>query len=86
VAFGVLSALPGLRSDGGVALAVLFSGGTFLHAALVHVLPSVHLPEEVEGPPSASSSGGGSGVSWAMVVGMALPPIAAAALPHAHHR
>ena len=37
----VLSALPAFASPTAVSLALLFSGGTFLYAATMHILPEV---------------------------------------------
>ena len=41
VTFVVFSHIPLFGGDQGVALAILFSGGTFLHAAAHHILPDV---------------------------------------------
>ena len=53
VTFVLLGSLAAVSDARNVALCVLFSGGTVLHAGLVHVLPSVL-------PPHHHSSGGGS--------------------------
>lgn len=39
--YTLLRNLPGLTSTHSVALCVLFSGGTFLYAACMHILPHV---------------------------------------------
>ena len=41
VTYILLSMFRGAVGEKGVALAMLFSGGTFLHAATSHILPSV---------------------------------------------
>ncbi|KAK9825650.1 hypothetical protein WJX81_005153 [Elliptochloris bilobata] len=41
VTFGLLAAAPALSSEAGIALCVLFSGGTFLYASCIHILPEV---------------------------------------------
>lgn len=78
--YALLAAVPALSSDTGIALAVLFSGGTFLQAATMHVLPSVLAGKE---------GGGGGGLArqqlLAVVAGLALPLLLSAALPHDHH-
>lgn len=38
--YGLLSALPFMSQGGNIPLAVLFSGGTVLYAATMHILPS----------------------------------------------
>ena len=48
----VLGLSPFLSHPAGAALCVIFSGGTFLYAACVHVLPE------------ARQAGPGSGLSW----------------------
>ena len=41
VTYAVLGNIAALTSPGSVALIVLFSGGTFLYAATMHILPEV---------------------------------------------
>ena len=59
VSFAVLGHLPALSDPRAVALCVLFSGGTVLHAGLVHVLPSV-IPPHSQSLSSSPSTGGGT--------------------------
>ncbi len=61
--FAALRAVPALTSPAAVSLALLFSGGTFLHAACMHVLPEV-------------AGGGAGGTRLAAVAAGALLPTA----------
>lgn len=70
--YATLASLPMLSSPAAIALAVLFSGGTFLHAACLHMLP------DIMARPQA--------LSWrhlaALLAGSVAPIGLAAALPH----
>lgn len=73
LAYLLLGSVPTLTSPGAVALVLLFSGGTFLHAATSHILPDV-------------LAGAAPGVRGALplVLG-AVAPLALQALhPHGH--
>jgi zinc transporter 9 len=67
----LLRAVPALSSEPSIALAVLFSGGTFMFAACIHVLPSVG---DVAGAQLA-----------VLVAGMTVPLFLSSLLPHHHH-
>lgn len=71
----LLTSAPALSSDAGIALAVLFSGGTFLFAAAVHVLPSVSGSSQPLTRPQLAAA----------AAGMLLPLLLSAAIPHDHH-
>jgi solute carrier family 39 (zinc transporter), member 9 len=62
--YAALLSLPGLASPTMVALCLLFSGGTFLYAAAVHVLPEV-----------LGGAAGPGGVKLAAVVAGGLAPV-----------
>ena len=66
----------------GVAAALLFSGGTLVHAAAVHVLPSVapRLGFSSDSEDEASAAR----VRYALVAGAAAPLILSALAPHEH--
>jgi zinc transporter ZupT len=66
--------LPGVTSQLNVALCVLFSGGTFLYAACVHIFPSV----------LGSSGMVPNRQLPALVVGAALPLLLSTLVPHHH--
>eukprot|EP00877_Chromochloris_zofingiensis_P005743 jgi/Chrzof1/1516/Cz10g10210.t1 len=69
-----LSHAPGMTSDGSVALCVLFSGGTVLYAACIHILPALMGPHG-----SLSSS-----KLLALTVGMVLPMVLSLTIHHSH--
>ena len=94
VTFFALLISGGGGADGsglGVAAALLFSGGTLVHAAAVHVLPSVAAELSFSSASSSSSSPSGSSagetsarVRYALVAGAAAPLILSALAPHEH--
>lgn len=74
--YGLLGSLAVLSSPGAVALCVLFSGGTFLYAATMHILPEV------------LQSGGGGGharMSSSQLAAVALGSLLPVALSWGHH-
>ncbi len=75
--YALLSHAAWLTSGVSVALAILYSGGTFLYASCIHIFPSVF------------SSGGGSSHSHAKLIalcsGMLLPLLLSASMGHHHH-
>lgn len=69
----------------GVAAALLFSGGTLVHAAAVHVLPSVIEKLSFSSSPSdASDERISARVRYALAAGAAAPLILSALAPHEH--
>lgn len=74
VTYGLIGAIPALSSASSTALCVLFSGGTFLYAACMHILP------EVVGHDASLNL-----VQLAAVLcGSVLPLLLSLATPHAH--
>ena len=74
VTYGLIAAIPRLSSPAATALCVLFSGGTFLYAACMHILP------EVVGHDASLST-----VQVAAVLcGSILPLLLSLAVPHTH--
>lgn len=72
--YGLIGVIPALSSASSTALCVLFSGGTFLYAACMHILP------EVVGHDASLNN-----VQLAAVVcGSLLPLLLSLATPHAH--
>ncbi|KAK9806802.1 hypothetical protein WJX72_003345 [[Myrmecia] bisecta] len=69
-----LSAVPSLSSPAATALCMLFSGGTFLYAACIHILP------EVMGHHGQLTKG----QLLAVVVGCIIPLLTASLAPHEH--
>ena len=69
--YGLLGSLAVLQSHAAVALCVIFSGGTFLYAATMHILPEV--------------LGGGHHLSTAQLVAVAAGSLAPVALSWGHH-
>lgn len=72
--YGLIGAIPALSSGAATALCVLFSGGTFLYAACMHILPEVIGHET-----SLNLKQLG-----AVVSGAVLPLLLAMASPHSH--
>ena len=85
--YGLLSAVPGITDN--IPLVVLFSGGTVLYAATVHVLPSaMHAgPVSKDHEHTGRPQDGSSGRSQLLLVslGMLLPLVLSAAFGHGHH-
>lgn len=74
VTYGLIGAIPALSSASSTALCVLFSGGTFLYAACMHILP------EVVGHDASLNM-----VQLAAVLcGSVLPLLLSLVTPHAH--
>ena len=72
--YGLIGVVPALSSASSTALCVLFSGGTFLYAACMHILP------EVVGHDASLNM-----IQLAAVLcGSALPLLLSLATPHAH--
>lgn len=71
--YGLLGSLTFLSSPGAVALCVIFSGGTFLHAATMHILPEV------------LSSGGNGRMGSMQLAAVAVGSLLPAALSWGHH-
>lgn len=76
----------GSGSGLGVAAALLFSGGTLVHAAAVHVLPSVapRLGFSSSSSNSSEEDETSARVRYALVAGAAAPLILSALVPHEH--
>lgn len=76
----------GSGSGLGVAAALLFSGGTLVHAAAVHVLPSVAPRLGFSSSPSESceEEETSARVRYALVAGAAAPLLLSALAPHEH--
>ena len=68
----------------GVAAALLFSGGTLVHAAAVHVLPSVAPALSLSSCDSAAAGEASTRVRYALVAGAAAPLLLSALAPHEH--
>ena len=68
----------------GVAAALLFSGGTLVHAAAVHVLPSVAPALSLSSCDSAAAGEASARVRYALVAGAAAPLLLSALAPHEH--
>ena len=74
ITYGLIGAIPALSSASSTALCVLFSGGTFLYAACMHILP------EVVGHDASLNM-----VQLASVLcGSVLPLLLTLAMPHSH--
>ena len=74
VTYGLIAAIPALSSPSATALCVLFSGGTFLYAACMHILP------EVVGHDASLSTAQVA----AVLSGAVLPLLLSLAVPHSH--
>ncbi|WIA16388.1 hypothetical protein OEZ86_007876 [Tetradesmus obliquus] len=61
--YAALSALPGLSGGSSIALAVLFSGGTVLYAATMHILPDALGRHTHHQHSSSSTAAAGPGLS-----------------------
>lgn len=72
--YALIGAIPALSSGAATALCVLFSGGTFLYAACVHILP------EILGHETSLSAAQVA----AVVSGSVLPLLLAMTQPHSH--
>jgi zinc transporter ZupT len=72
--YGIFSQLPGVTTTMNIALCVLFSGGTFLYAACIHIFPSIVAPDGLV--PNMQ-------LPW-LVVGSALPLFLSTLVPHHH--
>ena len=72
--YSLLGSLSVLSSPAAVALCVIFSGGTFLHAATMHILPEV-----------LSGSGGGGHMSGAQLAAVTLGSLLPVVLSWGHH-
>jgi zinc transporter 9 len=70
--YSLLGSLTVLSSPAAVALCVIFSGGTFLHAATMHILPEV-------------LSGGSSHMSGAQLAAVTVGSLLPVALSWGHH-
>lgn len=71
--YSLLGSLAFLSSPPAVALCVIFSGGTFLYAATMHILPEV------------LSSGGGARMSGAQLAAVSAGALLPVALSWGHH-
>jgi zinc transporter 9 len=86
ITYGLLSALPGVTDN--IPLVVLFSGGTVLYAATMHILPGAMQSSSSGGKGAQQHQHGGAmNRSQLMLVslGMLLPLVLSAALGGHHH-
>jgi zinc transporter 9 len=89
--YGLLSAVPGITDN--IPLVVLFSGGTVMYAATVHILPSAMHAGPIMAPGcqdhehTGRPHGDSSGRPQLLLVslGMLLPLVLSAAFGHGHH-
>lgn len=72
--YGLIGIIPALTSGAATALCVLFSGGTFLYAACMHILPDILGHDTSLSLTQAA----------AVVSGSILPLLLAMSQPHAH--
>jgi zinc transporter 9 len=85
--YGLLSALPGITDN--IPLAVLFSGGTVLYAAAMHILPGAMQQSSSSGGKGAQQHQHGGAMNRSQLtlvsLGMLLPMVLSAALGGHHH-
>jgi hypothetical protein len=81
--YGALAAAGAASAGPAAALALLFSGGTLLHAALGHVLPAAGRAARLAGEGGGGGGWGGSR-GLAMAGGAAVPLLLSALAPHGH--
>lgn len=83
VMYVLLRQIPHLTTPANIALCMIFSGGTFMYAACVHILPTV--VRHGHSQPPGHSSALSSSVALAMImIGSVAPLLLSALVPHSH--